>query len=72
MIKGNGALQTTAWGIFAGEYIVLRNVPVALASALSTASIPAIASAYALKDYKENESFRRRNKRFYKSCRRKN
>lgn len=55
MIKGNTAIQTTAWGIFAGEYIVLRNVPVALASALSTASIPAIASAYALKDLKETK-----------------
>lgn len=56
-IKGNSPAQTTAWGIFAGEYLVLRNVPVALASALSTASIPAIASSFALKNYKETKSY---------------
>ncbi len=56
-IKGNTPTQTTAWGIFAGEYIVLRNVPVALASALSTASIPSIASSFTIKDYKETKTY---------------
>lgn len=41
------------YGIYSGEYIVLQNVPVALASAMSTASIPAISSAWALKDKKQ-------------------
>lgn len=39
------------YGLYSGEYIVLQNVPVALASAMSTASIPAISSAWAKKEY---------------------
>ena len=35
------------------NYIVLQNVPVALASAMSTASIPSISSAWALENVKE-------------------
>lgn len=41
------------YGIYTGEYIVLQNVPVALASAMSTASIPAISTSWATKDVKE-------------------
>ncbi len=41
------------YGVYAGKYVVLMNVPVALASAMSTATIPAISGAYALKDHKE-------------------
>lgn len=40
----------TMFGVYSGEYIVLQNVPVALASAMSTASIPAISTAWATKD----------------------
>lgn len=40
------------FGIYSGEYIVLQNVPVALASAMSTASIPAISTSWATHDYK--------------------
>lgn len=43
---------TINYGIYSGKYVVLQNVPVALASAMSTASIPAISSAWALKDRK--------------------
>ena len=44
------------FGIYSGKYIVLTNVPVALASAMSTASIPAISTAYAKNDKKEPRS----------------
>lgn len=41
------------YGVYAGKFVVLMNVPVALASAMSTASIPSISGAHALKDYRE-------------------
>lgn len=41
------------YGVYAGKYVVLMNVPVALASAMSTATIPAISSSYALKNLKD-------------------
>lgn len=40
----------TLYGIYAGKYIVLMNVPVALASAMSTATIPAVSGAFARRD----------------------
>lgn len=43
------------WGVYAGKYIVLQNVPVALASAMSTASIPAISTAWATKNIKQTK-----------------
>lgn len=42
-----------SYGVYAGKYVVLMNVPVALASAMSTASIPAISGSYALKNMKD-------------------
>lgn len=44
--------RVSTYGVYAGKYTVLMNVPVALASAMSTASIPAISGAYAKKDIK--------------------
>lgn len=41
---------STLYGVYSGQYIVLQNVPVALASAMATASIPAISSAFATND----------------------
>ena len=41
------------YGIYSGKAVVLRNVPVALASAMSSAIIPTVAGAWALKDYKD-------------------
>lgn len=35
------------WGVFAGKYRVLQNVPVAIASALAASSVPALSSSYA-------------------------
>lgn len=56
-ILGDSTEIVTLYGVFSGEYMSLQNVPVALASAMSTASIPAISSAFSIKDYaqvKEN------------------
>jgi stage V sporulation protein B len=41
---------TTLYGVFATKYIVLMNVPVALANSMSTAMIPSVSSSYTLKD----------------------
>lgn len=47
----DSAKSVTMFGAYAGQYIVLQNVPVAIASAMSTASIPAIASAFSTRQY---------------------
>lgn len=41
------------WGVFSGKYRVLVNVPISIASALVSASVPAIASSFAVGDKKE-------------------
>ena len=43
-------MQAKLYGVYAGKYFVLQNVPVALASAMSTAAIPSISGSYALKN----------------------
>ena len=53
LVCGDGAKSISAFGAYGGEYIILQNVPVALASAMSTASIPAISSSWSLKNYRE-------------------
>ncbi|MCD7894020.1 MAG: polysaccharide biosynthesis protein [Erysipelotrichaceae bacterium] len=52
-VLGDSTEIVTLYGIYSGEYVTLQNVPVALASAMSTASIPAIASAFSIKDYNQ-------------------
>ncbi|MCI5944779.1 MAG: polysaccharide biosynthesis protein [Eubacterium sp.] len=50
--KGMDADWVSAlYGVFAGKYVVLINVPVALANSMSTAMIPEVSSRYTLKDY---------------------
>lgn len=44
---------STMYGIYSGKAVVLRNVPVALASAMSSAIIPTIASSWVLKEVSE-------------------
>ena len=53
LICGDGTNSINAFGAYGGEYIILQNVPVALASAMSTASIPTISSAWLFKDTTE-------------------
>lgn len=52
-VKGNGSTSSTLWGVYSSQYMVFRNVPVALASAMSTAYIPAISSSWSTKSYKQ-------------------
>jgi len=42
----------TLYGVYSGKYVVLMNVPVALASAMSAASVPEISGAHAMHDHK--------------------
>ena len=44
---------STMWGIYVGEYKVLVNVPIAIASSLSASSVPSLATAFAEKDIPE-------------------
>ncbi len=44
------------YGIYSGKAVVLRNVPVAIASAMSSAIIPTVASSWVLKDKKSARS----------------
>ncbi|MBQ9155687.1 MAG: polysaccharide biosynthesis protein [Eubacterium sp.] len=46
------ASATTLYGVFSGKYMVLINVPVALANSMSTAMIPSVSSTYTLGDMK--------------------
>lgn len=50
LVCGDGIDSINAFAAYGGEYIILQNVPVALASAMSTASIPSISSAWLFKD----------------------
>ncbi len=43
----------TVWGIFTGKYILLYNVPVAIASALSSSTLPTVSASMARGDRKE-------------------
>lgn len=52
-IKGMAESEiATMYGIFAGKAVVISNIPIALASAMSAAIIPAISSSYAVGDKK--------------------
>ena len=48
-LKGLGDRIVTDWGVF-GEYHLLFNIPVAIASALSSATVPSISNAIAKRD----------------------
>lgn len=53
-IKGLTEKETfTNYGIFAGKAIVIRNIPIALASAMSSAVLPSISTAWAKGEYEE-------------------
>lgn len=53
-VKKMGQEQAaTLYGVFSGKAIVLRNIPVALASAMSAAIVPTVASAWAVKEKKD-------------------
>ena len=41
---------STMWGIYVGEYKVMVNVPIAIASSVATSSVPSLSTAFAAKD----------------------
>jgi len=52
--KGLSEKETfTNYGIFAGKAIVIRNIPIALASAMSSAVLPSISTAWSKGEYDE-------------------
>lgn len=53
-VKGVSEAEiATMYGIFAGKAVVISNIPIALASAMSAAVIPAISASYAVGDKKQ-------------------
>lgn len=44
-------LRVEMWGIYSGKYRVLTTVPIAIASALSTAIVPSLVRSYSAGDY---------------------
>lgn len=52
--QGYKALDySTMWGIYVGEYKVLINVPIAIASAIAASSVPSLSRAFTSKDMRE-------------------
>lgn len=41
---------STMWGIYVGEYKVMVNVPIAIASSVATSSVPSLSTAFAAKN----------------------
>lgn len=52
--QGYKALDySTMWGIYVGEYKVLVNVPIAIASAVAASCVPSLSTAFTAKDIRE-------------------
>ncbi len=51
--QGYEDLKTIHWGIYTGKYIVLTNIPIAFASSLCAATVPAITMSKSRGEYKE-------------------
>lgn len=54
LIQGYSAKQISEWwGVYSGQFIVLTNVPISIASSLAASSVPSISQAYHAKDYEK-------------------
>lgn len=56
MIIAKGALETDVenwWGVFAGEYKVLINVPISIASAMAASCVPSLTATFNKDDHRE-------------------
>lgn len=51
--KGLEAIKSINWGIYSGKYLVLINVPIAIATAMGVSSVPAISASIRNKDYED-------------------
>lgn len=53
-IKGMAEKETfTNYGIFSGKAVVIRSIPLALSSAMSSAILPSVSTAWAREDYED-------------------
>ncbi|MSS63941.1 putative polysaccharide biosynthesis protein [Velocimicrobium porci] len=50
------SVTTSNYGIFAGKYTVIMNIPIAFASAMSSAMIPSISASFAKDDIEETKA----------------
>ena len=51
-LQGYEAKQISEWwGVYSGQFIVLTNVPISIASSLAASSVPSLSTAYHAKDY---------------------
>ncbi len=50
--NGMGDIQTSYWGMFSGKYRVLTNVPIALASAISSSMMPTLTQCIEEREYR--------------------
>jgi len=51
--KGLEAIKSVNWGIYAGKYLVLINVPIAISTAMGASSVPTISGLMKRKEYDE-------------------
>lgn len=52
LLQGYSARQISEWwGVYSGQFIVLTNVPISIASSLAASSVPSLSSAFHLKEY---------------------
>lgn len=51
--KGLEEIKSINWGIYSGKYLVLINVPVAMANAMGASSVPTISGLMRRKEYEE-------------------
>lgn len=52
LMQGYSAKQISEWwGVYSGQFIVLTNVPISIASSLAASSVPSLATAFHSKDY---------------------
>ena len=51
-LQGYSAKQISEWwGVYSGQFIVLTNVPISIASSLAASSVPSLSTAYHAKDF---------------------
>ncbi len=52
LLQGYDATKISEWwGVYSGQFIVLTNVPISIASSLAASSVPSISTAYHAKDF---------------------
>lgn len=52
-VKGLEAIKSVNWGIYSGKYLVLINVPIAIAASMGMSTVPTISGLMKRKEYPE-------------------